>query len=410
MLHRKIFTVFLRSPASRKPHVLSAYAIFDSQILAKRAFMGIDFSKVVWHQKLVSAGIDENCLSGKGKPCPLCGGKDRFRFDNKGNLGTWWCQHCEAGNGYTLLKAFTGWNSAEVLKFLDDGTVGSTDAPVRAFTFEDQDFSPEKVAKNRERLQRAWAKARPLNGNDPASRYLQKRVPGCDVSKLSRSLRFHPGMTYWDRKDDGKFASLGSFPTLLAQAIDAKLSPITGHRTYLTAAGNKAPFEMVKKQMAGVRKLDGAAIRVVNAPASRVLGVTEGIENAVAVGTAYRYDINVWSLLNCGNLELVDIPAGRFDKIIIFADHDAVDPKKGHRPGEHHAKLLKSRLEAAGYEVELKIPPVEGTDFADLWLQYCDSHQQRRSQLTRAQRQHDKAPAAAIPVPRIPTTTHVMHA
>jgi putative DNA primase/helicase len=216
-------------------------------------------------------------------------------------------------------------------------------------------------------------------------------------------------MTYWDRKDDGTFASRGSFPTLLAQAIDAEQNAITCHRTYLTGAGDKAPFEMVKKQMAGVRKLDGAAIRVVNVPDSRVLGLTEGIENAVAAATAYRYNINVWSLLNCGNLELTDIPHGRFDKIIIFADHDAVDPKKGHRPGEHHAKLLKARLEAAGYEVELKIPPVEGTDFADMWIQYCESRQLQRPQISRPQRQSDNPPPQAMPVPRIPTTTPGMH-
>lgn len=372
--------------------------------------MGIDFSKVVWHQKLRAAGIDENCLSGKGKPCPLCGGKDRFRFDNKGNLGTWWCQQCEAGNGYTLLKQFTGWPAAEVLKFLDDGTVGSTDAPVRAFTFEDQDFSPEKVAKNRERLRRAWSRATPLSGHDPASRYLQKRVPGCDVSKLSRSLRFHRGMQYWDRKDDGEFAMLGTFPTLLAQAIDAEQNPITCHRTYLTAAGDKAPFEMVKKQMAGVRKLDGAAIRIVNVPDSRVLGLAEGIENAVAVGTAYRYSINVWSMLNCGNLELADIPEGRFDKIIIFADHDAVDPKKGHRPGEHHATLLKARLEAAGYEVEIRIPPVEGTDFADMWVQYCAAQPQRQRTQMPSRHRETKTLPTPIPAPRIPTTAYAVHA
>jgi putative DNA primase/helicase len=148
---------------------------------------------------------------------------------------------------------------------------------------------------------------------------------------------------------------------------------------------------------------------VVNVPDSRVLGLTEGIENAVAAATAYRYNINVWSLLNCGNLELTDIPHGRFDKIIIFADHDAVDPKKGHRPGEHHAKLLKARLEAAGYEVELKIPPVEGTDFADMWIQYCESRQLQRPQISRPQRQSDNPPPQAMPVPRIPTTTPGMH-
>jgi len=376
--------------------------------------MTIRFEQVQWDKKLEAAGITKQfpkCLSGKAGPCPICGGKDRFRFDNKGNMGTWWCQHCGPGNGYTLVKEFTGWGAAEVMKFLDDGTVGKTDAPVRTFTFEDADFSPEKVAKNRKSLQWAWSTARPLNGRDPASRYLQKRVPGCDVLKLSKALRFHPGLDFWEQDAADKYVKRGRFPTLLAQAIDGGQIPITGHRTYLTEAGDKAPFEKVKKQMAGVRKLDGAAVRVLNVPDSRVLGITEGLENGVAVGTAYRYRINVWSLLNCGNLELADIPEGRFEKIIIFADHDAVDLRTGHRPGEHHARKLKARLEAAGYEVELKIPPVEGTDFADMWIQYCDAQQlESRTPATRPQRHNNKLPTPSMQVPRIPTTMHAMHA
>ncbi|MDN2876106.1 toprim domain-containing protein, partial [Campylobacter jejuni] len=83
------------------------------------------------------------------------------------------------------------------------------------------------------------------------------------------------------------------------------------------------------------------AIRLVDVPESRTLGLTEGIETGLAVATGYRYRINVWSLLNCGNLALADIPKGRFDKVIIFADHDHLDVKKEYRPGEHFALLLK---------------------------------------------------------------------
>lgn len=354
--------------------------------------MTISFDKVDWYKKLTEAGVDAACLVGKAKPCPVCGGKDRFRFDNKNNAGTFWCQQCGPGNGFTLLQKL-GWTSPEIMRFLDDGTVAKTDGPIMHAPLQDKEFSPENVAKNRKQLQHAWSTALPLTGADPASRYLQMRVPGCDVSRLSSSLRFHRGMQYWEADEKGKFHKRGYFPVLLGRAVDGANNPITCHRTYLSRDGKKAPFENVKKQMKGVRKLDGAAIRVVTVPDSRVLGLAEGIENAVAVATASRYRFNIWSLVNCQNLEVADIPKGMFDKVIIYADHDKLDPKHNRRPGEHHARLLKARLEQAGFEVELKIPPVEGTDFADMWVEIYTARlaaKQQESHEQQASRSEDR--------------------
>lgn len=335
--------------------------------------MGINFAKVDWKKKLVAAGIDGNCLRlNKAGPCPLCydgknGGK-RFRFDNKGDMGTWYCQQCGAGNGYTLIERYTGMSKVEILKFLDDGSCGvNSEAPIKRFTFEDTDFSPEQVKKNRGKLVQVSTGTVSITASDPVAQYLRKRVPGCDVSKISQDIRFHPGLKFFEEGEGGRLVNRGTFPTMVARAVDSTGLPITLHRTYLTSKGDKAPLEDPKKQMKGIRKLDGAAIRLVEVPESRTLGLTEGIETGVAVATGYRYRINVWSLLNCVNLALADIPEGRFDKIIIFADHDRTDLKKGYRPGEHFALLLKERLVKLGYEVEIKIPLEEGTDFADVW-------------------------------------------
>ena len=359
--------------------------------------MGIDFAKVDWEKKLVAAGIDRNCLRlNKAGPCPLCydgkrGGK-RFRFDNKGGLGTWYCQQCGAGNGYTLIERYTGMSKVEILKFLDDGTCGiSSDTPIKRFTFEDTDFSPEQVKKNRGNLVRVSAGCLALTGTDPVSLYLRKRVPGCDLTKISPDIRFHPGLKFFEEDEGGRLINRGTFPTMVARAVDATGHPITLHRTYLTSKGEKAPLEDPKKQMKGIRKLDGAAIRLVDVPESRTLGLTEGIETGLAVATGYRYRINVWSLLNCGNLALADIPKGRFDKVIIFADHDHLDVKKDYRPGEHFALLLKERLEKLGYVVEIKIPPKDGTDFADVWLAI-------QNQEPRVAPQATNPPTAARPV------------
>ena len=35
----------------------------------------------------------------KHQACPVCGGKDRFRFDDKSGCGTWFCNQCEPNSG-----------------------------------------------------------------------------------------------------------------------------------------------------------------------------------------------------------------------------------------------------------------------------------------------------------------------
>ena len=50
-------------------------------------------------------------------PCPACGGKDRFRFDDLEGRGTWYCNQCEphAGDGLALIQNVTGCRFPEAL-------------------------------------------------------------------------------------------------------------------------------------------------------------------------------------------------------------------------------------------------------------------------------------------------------
>lgn len=41
---------------------------------------------------------------GRAQPCPVCGGKDRFRFDNLQGRGTWFCNQCGSGDGLNLVE------------------------------------------------------------------------------------------------------------------------------------------------------------------------------------------------------------------------------------------------------------------------------------------------------------------
>lgn len=56
-----------------------------------------------WPNLLPALGIRIN-LTGKHTPCPLCGGKDRFRFDDQAGRGTWVCNQCGAGDGLNLVE------------------------------------------------------------------------------------------------------------------------------------------------------------------------------------------------------------------------------------------------------------------------------------------------------------------
>ena len=49
-------------------------------------------------------------------PCPICGGKDRFRCDDKQGKGTWFCNQCGAGDGFELIVKSRGIDRSEVLK------------------------------------------------------------------------------------------------------------------------------------------------------------------------------------------------------------------------------------------------------------------------------------------------------
>lgn len=43
----------------------------------------------------------------KKMPCPACGGKDRFWYDDKNSNGDYFCQQCGAGDGFSLIQKCT---------------------------------------------------------------------------------------------------------------------------------------------------------------------------------------------------------------------------------------------------------------------------------------------------------------
>ncbi|KDE36451.1 DNA primase [Kosakonia radicincitans UMEnt01/12] len=59
-----------------------------------------------WPRILPALGV--KVIKNRHQPCPVCGGSDRFRFDDKEGRGTWFCNQCGAGDGLSLVERVLG--------------------------------------------------------------------------------------------------------------------------------------------------------------------------------------------------------------------------------------------------------------------------------------------------------------
>lgn len=290
-----------------------------------------DIAQGRWRSILTVLGVDERTLSGKHTSCPLCGGKDRFRFDDKDGRGTYFCSGCGAGDGAQLAMGITGLSfrdmAAEVERIA--GTVKPTTA------------KPDRSDDDKlNALRRAYRESRPIERGDEAHVYLAGR--GLGLYDLPENVRLHPGMAY---RDDGKV--LGSFPAMLATVTSPTGKALSIHRTYLQE-GRKAAVSAPKKLMQGLG-LAGAAIRLT--PVSATLGIAEGIETALAASELF--EVPTWSCISTSGIESFE-PPDRVQHVVIFADNDA------NFAGQAAAYRAAHRLALKGYEVEVCSPPTVG--------------------------------------------------
>lgn len=290
-----------------------------------------------WPGILAALGVAPEQLTGKHTACPVCGGKDRFRFDNKDGRGTFFCSHCGAGDGFTLLRNLKGWDFKTAAREVEQvAGIASAASPAPTFSEEDK----------LKALRRVWCGANRLQRGDVAMRYLAGR--GLDLLEPLSCLRLHPSLTYREGAD-----VLGRFPTLLALVTGPDGKGVTLHRTYLQD-DRKAPVSSPKKLMPG-KPAKGGAIRL--HPAGDVLGVAEGIETALAA--RQLFGVPVWSCVSAAGIESFQPPA-TVRKVIVFGDNDLSGT------GQAAAWVLAKRLIAAGIAVEVKLPDQPGSDWADL--------------------------------------------
>lgn len=302
-------------------------------------------------------GIDKSFLKNKHGPCPVCGGKDRFRFDNKNGKGTFFCNQCGAGDGITLLCLYHEWGFKEALHaiatLVDVGKciiAPQTSRPLEPHLDSIQEEA--ETRKRRKSLRTVWMQSKKITSGDPVDRYLRNR--GIFLNEFPSILRFHPTLPYYHERN-----LVGKYNALLALIQNKVNQAVTIHRTYLEN-GYQANVPKTKKLMSPITPGAslGAAIKLF-APKDGRLVVAEGIETALCFHIATQ--LPVWATVSANGMEKVIVPDAVKETII------AVDNDISGR-GQRAANKLKKRLLDEGRAVKYVIPPNVGDDFADMLM------------------------------------------
>lgn len=268
---------------------------------------------------------------GEHRPCPACGGKDRFRFDDKDGRGTWFCNQCGAGDGIALLKRTMGLSYADSIRRIAD-IIGHIDYPVEG--------KPKSSKMDpRQLLNAVWRSSQPLTGDDLVTKYLRSR----GLVMAINDARFCPECYESDTKT--------KMPAMVALVRNVYGKPVTIHRTFLDGF-EKAKIREPKKLMPCIEKLNGCAIRLFDV--AETVGVAEGIETAIAA--RQLFDVPTWATVSSTIMESFEPPAG-IRRIIIFSDCDS------NYSGQAAAYKLAKRLYNKDYIVEVQLP--EFGDWAD---------------------------------------------
>jgi putative DNA primase/helicase len=297
-----------------------------------------------WQGILTALGVSPGSLRNRHGPCPTCGGKDRFRFDDKDGRGTWICSRCGAGDGIELVKKLLNVDFKEAAKVIEQ-QAGA--APVICHHGRQ---APQTDRQKREDMVAMWKRSREITVDDHAGRYLYDRTR---LTTFPRCLRYSP---------DERYTEPGSRPSW-HPAVVAKVDPSDAaaaqgeraalHRTYLDRYAGKAKVAEPRKMLGAMPT--GAAVRLMEHDA--ILGIAEGIETALSASALFN--VPCWAALTAGLLQEWSPPAS-VTTVLVFGDNDLSNT------GQAAAYSLARRLNTRGLTVSVEIPQATGSDWNDV--------------------------------------------
>ncbi len=142
-----------------------------------------------WPRILPALGV--TVIKNRHQACPVCGGSDRFRFDDKEGRGTWFCNQCGAGDGLKLVEKVFGVTPSEAAGKVNavTGNLPPVSPAVTAAAEAETEADRKAAAALAVKL---TEKARPATGNAYLTR---KGFPGRECPVLT-AMHKTGGVTY----------------------------------------------------------------------------------------------------------------------------------------------------------------------------------------------------------------------
>lgn len=295
-----------------------------------------------WPELLAGIGIDVP-RRGKHGPCPACGGKDRFRLDDKGGRGTWICNQCGAGDGLDLVcRVFSTppKEAAELIAPMVGLPAGGLDPIERERLHQRQQANIERERKQAEQQRQKAARRAAAIVGDVArgvSPYLTAKGLEWPQATINRTLI----------REGGENFPAGSLVIPLTneagELLNVQLIRADGTKRYLHGGQKAGAFH----------RIDGGEL----------VAVVEGYATGLSVHQATG--ASIYCAMDCSNLSAVAQIARRQHpeaRILLCGDND--EGTQGN-PGK-----LKAEQAAVAIGGLVALPP----EFSGDWNDYEQAH------------------------------------
>ncbi|MFO5778030.1 primase-helicase zinc-binding domain-containing protein [Klebsiella pneumoniae] len=279
-----------------------------------------------WPHILPALGV--KVIKNRHQSCPVCGGSDRFRFDDKEGRGTWFCNQCGAGDGLKLVEKVFGVTPSEAA------------GKVNAVTGNLPPVAPEMIAAAEAETEadrkaaaalavKLMEKARPATGNAYLTRkgFRDRECLTLTVMHKTGGVTFRAGDVVVPLYDD-----TGALVNLQLINVDSLKRTLKGGQV-------KGACHVIEgKKQAGKR-----------------LWIAEGYATALTTGETVMVALSSVNLLSLASLARQKHPASQ---IVLAADRDL--------NGEGQSKAA---VAAGACEGIVALSPVFG-DWNDAFMQH----------------------------------------